>query len=172
MKRAQTWNMTSNINFYSRGKDAFLGCMLISRRGLDSVWVSWWCRMQFSHGLPAGGGLSTGTDGTCCSQCPANHGSRLSVGTLALNPLPSYSLCLSFGLQLLCPSEVLPDLPPAVLPWTHSCAREATLRNGACVAALQFCLVLWMRNDGCSCFRLCVLDCVTWILVCDHKNEF
>ena len=29
--------MTSNINFYSRGKDASLGCMLISRQGLSSA---------------------------------------------------------------------------------------------------------------------------------------
>lgn len=170
MKRAQTWNMTSNINFYSRGKDAFLGCMLISRRGLGSVRVSWWCRMQLRHGLPAGGGLATGTNGTHCGQCLAHRGSQLSVGTLALNPLPSCSLCLSFGLQPLHPSEVLPDLPLAVLPWTHSCAREAMLRNGACAAALQFCLVLWMRDDGCA-LTVYVLDDVTWTLSCDHKNE-
>ena len=29
--------MTSNINFYSRGKEASLGCMLISLQGLSSA---------------------------------------------------------------------------------------------------------------------------------------
>jgi len=52
--------MTSNINFYSRGKDAFLGCMLISRQGLSSVWASRWRRMRLWSGLPAGG-LPRGT---------------------------------------------------------------------------------------------------------------